>query len=193
VLFKKVNNAIFMKRLPTDFEILKYGLKCRLVRESDAEFIVSLRTDPLMCRFINATSNDVEKQREWIRQYKQREAQSQEYYFIYEYDNEPIGVNRIYDMEGDHCTEGSWVCVPLEDSSYTVATSIIMRDIIFDVLDFEYDVFNVSLGNKKVKKYHLISGATILDEDETQFYFRLDKQSYLDNRQWFINTYQLNK
>lgn len=180
-----------MRTHSPDFEISKFGLRCRLVRESDAEFILSLRTDPNKNKYIHSTDSDIEKQREWIREYKKREDLSLEYYFIYEKDGTPIGVNRIYDIEDDHCTEGSWICLPLEDSSLTIATALIIRDIIFEIFDFDYDVFNVSIGNKKVKKFHLISGANIIREDSEQYYFLLDKGSYFKNRQWFIDAYQL--
>ena len=106
-----------MKQLPLDFEITKYGLHCRLVNESDAAFIVQLRTDAKRSRFIHETDNDVNKQVEWIRNYKQREADGLEYYFIYDINGEPFGVYRIYNIFDDHCTEGSWVCLPIEDSS----------------------------------------------------------------------------
>ena len=62
-----------MIKLPSDFETDRYGLHVRLVREEDAEFIVKLRTDPKLGRYIHATDNNVEKQRKWIRDYKKRE------------------------------------------------------------------------------------------------------------------------
>ena len=61
----------------------KYGIDVRFVEESDAEFILSLRTDPKLSRYLHATDNDVEKQRQWIRKYKEREAHGKEYYFMY--------------------------------------------------------------------------------------------------------------
>ena len=180
-----------MKQLPQDFEITKYGLHCRLVNESDAAFIVQLRTDAKRSRFIHETDNDVNKQVEWIRNYKQREADGLEYYFIYDIDGEPFGVYRIYEIYEDHCTEGSWVCLPIEDSSKTIASALIIRDLIFEYFAFDYDLFNVSVGNNKVKKFHKISGATIISEDPNEYLFRLNRQDYLDNRPWFLKTYNL--
>ncbi len=180
-----------MKQLPRDFVIDKYGLHCRYVEEGDAEFIVKLRTDEKRRRFIHSTDSDVEKQIEWIREYKLREAKGEEYYFIYETDGKPIGVNRIYEIHRDHCTEGSWVCLPLEDSSKTIATSLIVRDIIFEILQFDYDCFDVRLGNVKVKKFHKISGASIESQNDVDYFFRLQKEDYLKNRDWFVKTYNL--
>ncbi len=180
-----------MKTLPQNFEIDKYGLHCRFVNEEDAEFIVKLRADEMRSRFIHSTGANIEKQVEWTREYKTREAKGEEYYFIYEINGEPFGVNRIYDICENHCTEGSWVCLPVEDSSKTIASALIIRDIIFDYFQFDYDLFNVSVGNNKVKKFHKISGATIVDQNEEEYYFRLQKDDYLQNRDWFIRTYNL--
>ena len=70
--------------LPSNFEISKYGLHARFVIESDAEFILSLRTNPMLSRFLHSTDNDVEKQKIWIRNYKERERNGTDYYFIYD-------------------------------------------------------------------------------------------------------------
>lgn len=180
-----------MNRLPRDFEIIKYGLHCRLVNEGDSAFIVNLRSDGKRSRFIHRTEADVEKQVLWIRDYKIREQKGQEYYFIYEANGMPFGVNRVYNIEEDHCTEGSWVCLPLEDSSKIIASALVIRDIIFDYFNFEYDLFNVSVGNNKVKKFHKICGATIIEETPEEYLFQLKRDDYLNNRQWFIETYNL--
>ncbi len=63
-----------VNKLPLGFKMNKYGIDVRFVEESDAEFILSLRTDPKLSRYLHATDNDVEKQRQWIRKYKEREA-----------------------------------------------------------------------------------------------------------------------
>lgn len=180
-----------MKLLQDNFEITKYGLHCRLVNEKDAEFIIQLRSDNKRSRFIHATDSDVNTQIKWIKEYKNRQFEGKEYYFIYDIDDIPFGVNRIYDIQVDHCTEGSWVCMPIEDSSKSISSALIIRDIIFEVFGFDYDYFNVSVGNNKVKKFHIISGATIIEETPEEYLFKLTREDYLKNRQWFLDTYKL--
>jgi len=180
-----------MKKLPEDFEINKYGLHCRLVTEDDAAFIINLRSDNKRSRFIHETDDNIDHQKTWIKEYKRRESKGKEYYLIYDIDGIPFGVNRIYDVHDTYCTEGSWVCLPIEDSSKTIASALIIRDLIFEYFGFEYDLFNVSVGNNKVKKFHKISGATIIDETLEEYTFKLTKEDYLANREWFLNTYKL--
>ena len=62
-----------MTKLSSNFELDRYGLHVRLVREEDAAFILSLRTDSKLSRFIHPTENDEVKQRANIRGYKERQ------------------------------------------------------------------------------------------------------------------------
>lgn len=62
-----------MKKLENNFSLERYGLYVRLVLEDDAEFINSLRRDLKLSRFISPTEDNVDIQKEWIRNYKQRE------------------------------------------------------------------------------------------------------------------------
>ena len=71
-----------MTKLPENFELDRYGLHVRLVREEDAEFIVKLRTNEHNSRYIHDTVADVEQQKVWLRAYKQRELEGKEYYLL---------------------------------------------------------------------------------------------------------------
>ena len=44
--------------LPTDFSMERYGLKVRLATKNDTDFIMSLRTDAELSKFIHKTDND---------------------------------------------------------------------------------------------------------------------------------------
>ena len=88
-----------ISKLNSDFEIKKYDIEVRLVNENDASFILGLRTDPRLERFISETSSKLEHQTKWIENYKLREKEGKEYYFIYYYKEEPVGVNRIYNID----------------------------------------------------------------------------------------------
>lgn len=167
-----------MKKLPSDFELDKYGLHVRLVTEEDAAFILSLRNNPKLSRFIHETDNDVEKQKEWIRKYKIREMEGLDYYFIYFLDSVPIGVNRIYDIQESWATGGNWLCIPGLEPQQSIATSIINRDVIFEVLGLLEDRFDVRKGNKHVIKMHKMFGAEITGESEFDYYFTLKAEIY---------------
>lgn len=174
-----------MKKLDKNFSMDKYGLHVRLVEEGDAAFIVKLRTDERVGKFIHATSPDVEKQKEWIRTYKEREAEGLEYYFIFFKNDEPFAVNRLYHMENPaRFTSGSWIVEPGYSTEDVVATSLIPRIIAFEQLgrEMEFGVEGCHEDNKKVIKFNLMVGMHIKGtrtEESGLFYtFDMPKEDF---------------
>ena len=82
-----------MIKLPTDFVYENYGVTARFVTEKDAEFIVRLRSDDKLGRFIHASDGSVEQQIEWTREYKKREAAGLDYYFVFSKDGDDFGLS----------------------------------------------------------------------------------------------------
>lgn len=131
--------------LPEKFELDRYGLHCRLVREDDAEFIVKLRTDPLKAQYISQTSASVDGQRSWIKEYKKREQSGKDYYFIYQYNGKLAGVNRIYNIESNHFVHGSWIFSDDVPPYCALAAAVIAREIAFDNLQLQEEVDTIGI------------------------------------------------
>lgn len=144
-----------MKKLGSDFAIERYGLAVRLVNEDDAEFIVSLRNDPLKSRFIGKTSSKIADQINWIREYKNRESIGNDYYFIYEYCGKRAGVNRIYNINSDSFIHGSWIFSNDVPPFCSLAAAIIAREIAFEQLSLkiENDTAGIHESNTGVLKF----------------------------------------
>lgn len=124
-----------MKKLSKDFTYQKYGLHVRFVNESDAQFILSIRTNAYKSKFIGGTNNSIDQQIEWIRNYKSREAEGTDYYFMYLFKGKRVGVNRLYDLSEHHFNHGSWVFSTESPQFCSFAAAIIAREIAFDILD----------------------------------------------------------
>lgn len=172
--------------LPTNFEMNKYGLHARFVIESDAEFILSLRTNPKLSRYLHSTDNDVTEQKKWIKKYKEREANGTDYYFIYDSNGEYVGVNRIYNMQDESCTGGSWICNPDVGPAQSIATVLISRDVMFEVLGFKEELFEVQKGNNQVLKFHYMMGSELVEENEVEYHLRLKSNEYFTKREKII-------
>lgn len=176
-----------MATIDKDFVISRYGISVRLVEEEDAEFIVKLRTDERLSRFLHYTDSSVEKQIEWIRQYKERERANKEYYFLYYSNQNKIGVSRVYNIfNKKEATNGSWICSPENKMEQSIATIILARDIFFENLGFYTEHFQVSKGNNHVLKFHLGMGAQIVFEDNDEYQLLLEKCNYYSNRDKMI-------
>lgn len=169
-------------KLGKEFTLSKYGVDVRYVEEGDAQFILDLRTSPKHSRFLSATDNDLNKQIDWIREYKKREALENEYYFVFSMSHHPYAVSRIYNIRDKYCTGGSWACEEGTDMRLSVLSSIISRDIIFEHLQLEEDHFEVRKKNRQVQKLHELLGAVKIGEDEIEIKYILKKDVYFSNR-----------
>lgn len=178
--------------LPPNFEVIKYGLHARFVVEADADFILSLRINPKLSRFLHSVNDDIEEQKAWIRKYKIREHEGSDYYFIYDANGEKVGVNRIYNMTGESCTGGSWICSPSVDSVKSIATILISRDVMFEVLGFKEELFEVQKGNNQVLKFHYMMGAELIEENDVEFHLRLKRENYYAKRNKLLKLLKIN-
>lgn len=173
-------------KLESNFTVERYGLQVRLVNEGDAEYIVKLRSDPKLGMFLSVTQNDVEKQKNWIRDYKIREELCLDYYFIYFYNGQRIGVNRIYNINGKTATSGSWICSPNLPFELPIITVVIIREIFFEILKLDIDLFDTRKGNKKVIKMHHLLGAHKIFENEVDVYHILTKEDFKISKPKFL-------
>lgn len=177
--------------LPADFSMERYGLKVRLAKESDTDFIMSLRTDAELSRFIHKTDNDVQKHLEWFRRYKQRESEARDYYFIYFKDDKPVGLNRIYNVYDYYGTIGSWLCAPSNEVEVSMATHLFLHDIIFEVLGLDLTIFDVRKANKHVWKLHKMTGAQKVGESDIDFFFVTTKTDYFSRKEGLLEILNL--
>lgn len=177
-------------KLENDFKLSKYGLDIRLVNENDAEFIVKLRTHPKLSRYIHKTNCDIEKQKSWILAYKEREKAGQEYYFIFHKEKIPLGVIRLYNIQNETYTTGSWVFDPEAPFEAAIFGVLVANTIGFEILDKKTSVSpdGVCESNKTVIRFHKMIGreftGKIFDPEIGEFYYttKLTKENFLKNK-----------
>jgi hypothetical protein len=173
--------------LDKNFEIEKYGLNVRFVNENDSEYIIGLRTDPKLGKYLNPTHNDIENQKKWIREYKKREELGEDYYFIYSHNGENVGVNRIYKIKDKTASSGSWICSPDLPFELPFLTLVILREIFFELLKLEVDFMDTRKENKKVIRMHLMLGSHITDESEVDVFHCLTNEDFKKNKLKFLD------
>jgi hypothetical protein len=161
-----------MEKLPENFTLERYGLQVRLVNEDDAEFITALRTDPRLSRFIHETLPGVEEQKQWIRNYKKREAQGLDYYFMFSVNNVRQGVARVYNITEDAFTQGSWVFSPDAFLGASVLGNIISSEIGFEFLDKEI-AYSDARRDNNTHRYIQSFSPEIIKTDEENIYYKI--------------------
>lgn len=113
-----------------------FSFKLREVTFSDVDFILNLRNDESLNRFINSTSNKVKDQIEWISKYQKRH---DDFYFVVENlkTTESEGLISVYDINKySKCGEwGRWIMRP---GSLAVVESVYL------IFKFSFEFLNLS-------------------------------------------------
>lgn len=185
-----------MKKLLVS-EMDMFGLHFRTVTEDDAAFILKLRANEHLSRFIHSTENDLDKQKVWIRNYKEKEKEGKEYYFIFFKNNIPVGLNRIYNIQENVFTTGSWIFDENAPIECSVASALIIRIIGFEMLGLELEngFDGCHENNTKVLKFNKMLGmkesGRILDEKGTYITMTLTKDDFERNKSKLISLLNL--
>lgn len=160
-------------------KIIGKNINLRLVEIEDAGFLLSLRSDPKKNKHLSTVDDNLEKQKDWLRNYKNRELLGEEYYFIIENKfDEPLGCVRIYGFVGDSFTWGSWILREGSPPNAAIESAVQIYDFSFNNLGFSRSYFEVRKGNDSVKRFHERFGAVIVGEDEIQYFFNYDYEKY---------------
>ncbi|MCS0350735.1 GNAT family N-acetyltransferase [Vibrio ordalii] len=159
-------------------ELISKTIKMRLIREEDAEFILSLRLDERYNKFLSSVDDNLAAQKEWIRKYKQDEEAGLQYYFIIETkDSKPCGTVRLYDLKADSFCWGSWVLNEDKTKYSALESAFLIYQFGFEELGFKKSHFDVRKGNLKVIDFHKKFGAVETGEDEDNYYYEISQES----------------
>ena len=155
------------------------NINLRCVEEEDAEFIINMRTNTKKNKFLSSVDADVEKQKDWIREYKKRENQKEEFYFIIESKAyEKLGLVRMYDFQNNSFCWGSWLIKDNAPKSTAIESALQIYEFGFHELGFNQSHFDVRKGNDKVIAFHKRFGAEIVEENTLDYFFVYFKKDY---------------
>ena len=163
-----------------DFNLKLGETTLRLVELSDAEFILQLRLDEDLNRYISVTKPDVAAQVRWLEAYKQREALGEENYFIISNRSVPVGTIRIHDFNEESFTAASWIILRGTHPYVSVASILLAYGAGFDLLHCPYVRFEVQKGNDPSFRFHAKMKAAQVSEDDHSVQFQLSHEDYLN-------------
>ncbi len=160
------------------------------VEVTDAQFVLDLRLS--RGQYLSATSNDLANQIKWLEDYKKREEQGKEFYFtICGLDGEKMGLIRIYNLQKDNFTWGSWVIKQGSPSFAAIESIMRVHDFGFDQLHYDQSLFDVRKDNLKlVNFYQNTLKAKFLSSDDQHHYFSYDKATHLENKKKYKKFYE---
>lgn len=151
----------------------------RPVTIQDADFIVSIRTNPQLSQFISETNISIQKQKDWICDYQKRNKNETEHYFIScDLNGVPWGTVRIYNIDANDSTGGSWVIKLGAPLGVTLESYLVPLFFAFEILRHRRQHIDVRKKNKKVLKWHELCGAKFIREDNLDRYYYYDAEAY---------------
>lgn len=148
----------------------------RPVAINDAEFILTLRLDSVKNRYITPTSSDISAQRGWI--VESQQDPDQVYFVICDREGIEVGTLRLYDPRGDSICWGSWIIKDGVPPTYAIESAVLAYETIL-FLGFEQSHFDVKASNKTVCEFHKRFGAKVVDRQDEDVYFQIDRTAIL--------------
>jgi RimJ/RimL family protein N-acetyltransferase len=132
----------------------RYAL--RPVRAEDSEFIIALRTDPELGRYLHETSPHVADQIAWIEAYERRDG---DYYFMVEDRllGEAVGAIGVYEIQDGAGEWGRWLIK--RGSLAAVESLVLLCRVAFEQLGLERIFSRTIEENAKVVSFHESFGA----------------------------------
>ncbi len=146
-------SASWSTTLRHDLTIEGAGFRLRPVANEDAAFILTLRTDPALARYLHPVSGVLEDQLAWLEAYFQR---SGDYYFIVERvdSGAPVGTIALVDAggPGGAAEWGRWILLP--GSLAAVASAWLIYRLAFERLQLASVYCNTVEANEQVVSFH---------------------------------------
>ena len=160
------------------------NINMRTVELNDADFIYDMRQNQSKTKYLSKVNGTVEDQKKWINQYKDREAEKKEFYFILESKEcEKFGLVRMYDFKDQSFCWGSWLIKDNAPKSTAIESALQIYEFGFYELGFNQSHFDVRIGNDKVIAFHQRFGANIIDKDDLDYFFVFKKEDYENIRE----------
>jgi len=163
------------------------NISLRLIQPQDASYLHGLRVNPVYNQHLSEVRGTAEDQRHWIEGYKSREAEGRELYYIIECkDGRACGSVRLYDIDADSFTWGSWILDAGKPPKAALESAVLVYKIAFDLLDLNTAHFDVRRDNENTLAFHRRFGATETHKSETDVSFTYPRTRYDADREGYL-------
>lgn len=156
------------------------NLILRLIQPEDAEYVHGLRTDPIYNAHLSFVTGTVADQRRWIEEYKAREAEGREYYYVIERGDNATrcGVVRLYDVGTDHFTWGSWILDANKPAKAALESAILSFGAGFSLPGMAYALVDVRRANTHATAFYRRFGMEKVGENDQDIFFTYSRETF---------------
>jgi len=159
------------------------NLTLRFIQPNDAAYVYGLRTDPKYNSHLSNVTGTVEDQRKWIESYKDREAAGQEFYYVIERkDGTRCGLVRLYDIEADSFTWGSWILDENKTRNAALESAVLSFGIGFDTLEMHSAIVDVRVVNEHAAAFYRRLGMVETHRTDQDIFFNYTREQFDTDR-----------
>jgi len=162
-------------------------LTLRLIKPDDAAYLHGLRTNPLYSSHLSKVTGTLEGQRHWIEGYKGREAAGQEFYYVIERkDGTRCGLVRLYDIEADSFTWGSWMLDENKPRKAALESAVLSFGVGFELLQRDLAKVDVRVDNFHATAFYRRLGMTETHRTEQDIFFSYPRAQFAADRPIYL-------
>lgn len=146
----------------------------KLVTIKDAKFILKLRQNESLNKYISLTSIKLDEQKIWIKNYLKRQDEKKEFYFIIQNKKDKsCGTVRIYEIDEikKECVWGSFILDNTRPDGASYEVIKLSLDFAFKVLKMKKILLDVHRENNKAIHIYEKSGFKKYNEDNINCYY----------------------
>ena len=159
----------------------------RLAQIADAEYLHSLRIDPEFNEYITPVDGGTEGQRRWLGEYKIKESENKEFYFIIlNKDGKKCGCIRLYNIDEEKFTWGSWILDRFKPTKAALESAVLVYVVGFELLGLTRAVFDVRISNLHTLRFHDRFGVQRIGEDHENIYYEYSCETFAGQKQKFL-------
>lgn len=158
------------------------NLVLRLIQPEDADYVYGLRTNSDLNRHLSQVRGTAQDQRTWIEAYKAREAAGEEFYYIIErHGGIRCGTVRLYNIEGDSFTWGSWILDESKPRKAALESAALSFQIGFERLGLRQASIDVRAENTHATAFYRRFGMTEVGRTDLDILFSLNAVDFLSS------------
>ena len=148
----------------------------------DVGYIMKLRLNKNLAKYLNKTSRSVSYQKKWVQEYLKRNLLKKEYYFKFQIKEKKnfknIGLGRIIDLGRKNFSFGSWIIENGFSKLLSIESVMSIYKYAFEKLKYKNNKMWINKNNTKVILFHEAMEAKKEKSDKTQVYYNFSYKNY---------------
>lgn len=162
-------------------------LRLRLITPEDAPYAHALRINPQYNRHLSPVTGTAEDQRQWIERYKAKEAQCQQLYYVIErLDGTRCGLVRLYDIDDEQFTWGSWILDSNKPPKAALESAVLSFGIGFSYLGLKVAKVDVRVENTHAETFYRRLGMIETHRTVQDIFFDYPRKLFEENLSTYL-------